>query len=131
MISHRLKFHLLSGEISPGGTMAPILAPFGLDLLRLSKELNALSLERFPRGFPFILRLYLSLPSKAYRLELLPPPLSFYLSQLSPKGAQLSPLDLYNLLCLLSGSAPTPSVARRLLGSLRSRQVRPLLLPLP
>jgi hypothetical protein len=98
---HNLKFILYSGEVVPGGSLAPVLAPFSLDLPKLSRELNDKTLSRFPKGFPVIVRLVIR-EGQGYEVRLCRPPVRFYLSFFRHGSGQLASIDLFNLVRLFS-----------------------------
>jgi hypothetical protein len=125
MASHRFRFLIAAGELSPGGSLAPPLAPFGLELPRLVREVNERSLLYYERGTPLVLRLRVVLP-RQWVFRLYPPPLSLCLRSLGPNPSRRA---LYGLLLLLARerSEPPRRFASAFFGSLASRQPRPLL----
>jgi len=125
MAPPRFRFLLAAGEVVPGGSLAPPLAPFGLELPRLVREINDRSLARYVRGTPVVVRLTLPLP-RQWSLRLDPPPLSHCLRSLGP---QPSRVVLYGLLLLLARerSLPPRQFAPSFFGSLASQRPPPRL----
>lgn len=115
---HTLKFRIGSGEATPGGVLAPVLAPYGIDLMKFSRELNSLLLAEYAQGVPVAVVVLVELSN--YRILVGHPPLTVLLHAIShPVGM----VDLYNLFRLhLQNRQVELSVseARTFFGSLRS-----------
>lgn len=124
-MTHRFRFLLSSGEATPGGSLAPPLAPFGLELPRLVREINERALARYIRGTPLVVRLTLILP-RQWSLHLDPPPLSQCLRSLGPRPSRVA---LYGLLLLLARerSSTSRQLAPSFFGSLASQRPPPQL----
>jgi hypothetical protein len=98
---YRLKFIINSGEATPGGVLAPVLAPFGLDLLQISKELNEKTLNVFIKGVPVSVKIFIY-DNKQYKILVGKPFLKFYLSSILEVGSTITMLNFYNLVILYS-----------------------------
>jgi len=120
MAVHHFRFLLGSGEATPGGSLAPPLAPFGLELPRLVREINDRSLLRYVRGTPLVVRLALVAP-RQWLLRLDPPPLAHCFRALGPRPGRGA---LYGLLLLLARerSLPPRRLAPSFFGSLASQR---------
>lgn len=114
---HRLRFVLSAGEVVPGGSLAAPLAPFGLELPRLARELNARTLALYVPKTPVSVRIKVG-PGRQWHIEVLPPPLSLLLRSIE----KLSVRQLYGLVLLVStlSGRPPRSVAATTFGTLRS-----------
>jgi hypothetical protein len=95
-----LKFIIGSGEATPGGVLAPVLAPYGLDLQQIAKEINGKTLPLYQKGVPLPVKLYLSEGvaggRKSFKVEVAPPTLSFLYSNFKPETV----VELYTLFLL-------------------------------
>lgn len=123
---HHLRFILSSGEIVPGGSLAAPLAPFGLELPRVARELNERTLALYAKGTPVSVRIKVG-PGRQWSAIVLPPSVSTLLRSLPP--ALTSPDDLgglarqlYGLVLFLSmlQDKPASAVASTVFGTLRS-----------
>lgn len=125
MASPRFRFLLSAGEVVPGGSLAPPLAPFGLELPRLVREINDRSLARYVRGTPVVVRLAIQ-PPRQWSLRLDPPPFSHCLRSLGPQPSRPA---LYGLLLVLARerSLPPRQLAPSFFGSLGSQRPPPKL----
>jgi hypothetical protein len=126
MTFHRFRFLIAAGELAPGGSLAAPLAPFGLELPRLVREVNERALAHYSRGVPVTLRLRVVLPRQwIFRLD--PPPLAACLRSL---GVNPSRRVLYGLLLWLARqrSQQPQQFAPTFFGALASYQPRILLL---
>lgn len=114
----KFRFLLPAGQVTPGGSLAPSLAPFGLDLPRLVREVNNRG-QGWAVGCPLVVRIMV-LPNRQWQLSVMPPPLGLCLRSLNPVRIRL----LYSLLLVVAGyRAINPRMlAPQLLGSLRSRR---------
>lgn len=115
---HNLKFRIGSGEATPGGVLAPILAPYGIDLPKFSKELNGLLLARFAKGVPVSVRVQID--STGYRILPLHPPLSAILLVVPQPVGVVETYNLFRLHLRNRGEEPSIEAARSFFGSIRS-----------
>jgi len=116
---HRFKFQLLAGQVSVGGKIAPSLAPFGLELSRLVKELNDQTCVQYSIGIPVRVEIKV-FATRKWDLKVLSPSLSVLLRSLVVDGIllRLDFWDLLRLICLPSNVSR--SRVSMFLGSLRS-----------
>lgn len=121
------KFLVAAGEVTAGGMLAPVLAPHGLDLPRLVREVNDRSTALYGRGTPVRLTVY-PLPGRNHRFTLADPPVSRLLLPLVAADGTLPMRLLYALVLRLHPADPRRGSAL-LLASLGSFQRSVRLLP--
>jgi hypothetical protein len=91
----RLKFNIIAGECTPGGVLAPVIAPFGIELSKLSREINEQTVQFYERGTSLTLRVNL-LPGKVWTISFRIP-FNCWLSSLVDEDFYLSVICFYNL----------------------------------
>ena len=97
------KFLVAAGELTAGGTLAPVLAPHGLELPRLVREVNDRSTALYGRGTPVRLTVH-PLPGRNHRFTLAGPPAS---RLLQPRVAADGTLPMGLLYALVLRLHPT------------------------
>jgi hypothetical protein len=112
------KFLVAAGELTAGGVLAPVLAPHGLDLPRLVREVNERAVRTYARSTP--LRLVVRVgPGRTFTFTLADPPAARLLQGLiGPDGA----LPRRRLYALALRSADPRRRAAELLAALGSFQ---------
>lgn len=97
---YKLKFYINVGEVSSGGLLAPMLAPYGFELNLISKDLNEKSQKLFVKGLPVKVDFYI-FSNKKYKIDFGFCSFNFLLHCfLNKKTNNLDYLDFYNLLII-------------------------------